>query len=183
MNEYVPAVLATLATCAVLVLLVLLGWRHRLRRQGDVAPPESAPAELSEPWATVPGQYVSTTTAGDWLDRIAVHGLGFKANGTLTVHPEGLLYARDGAPDVFVPAAGVTSVRRESGMAGKFVERDGLIVVEWQLGNRAVDTGFRPRFADDSTAAVAAVDMILAARTAASRGTHDNHPAQKKDTK
>ncbi|MBG6083328.1 PH-like domain-containing protein [Zhihengliuella flava] len=183
MNQYLPAILATLGTCAVLALLILLGWRHRLRRQGDVASPVAPPTELSAPWVTVPGQYVSTTTAGDWLDRIAVHGLGYKANATLTVHPEGLLYARDGAPDVYVPAAALVGARRESGMAGKFVERDGLIVIEWTLGDHAVDTGFRPRFSDDSTAAIAAVDMILAARTSSSPGTDDIHPAQKKDTK
>ncbi|GHD02001.1 PH-like domain-containing protein [Zhihengliuella salsuginis] len=183
MSEYVPAVLLTLAVCVVLVGLVALGWRHRLRRQGHVPAPAAVPAGLSEPHVSVDGQYVSTTTAGDWLDRIAVHSLGFKANAVLTVHPEGALYARDGAPDVFVPVADLTSVRRESGMAGKFVERDGLIVAEWRLGGLAVDTGFRPRFGDDGDAAVAAIDMIIAAHAAEARGPQNNHDVEKKDTK
>ncbi|MCO1338454.1 hypothetical protein BJH93_06045 [Kocuria polaris] len=183
MSEYLPAILATLAVCAVFVLLIALGWRHRLKRQGHVPAPAAVPAELSEPHVSVEGQYVSTTTAGDWLDRIAVHSLGFKANATLSVHPEGALFARDGAPDVFVPVADLTSVRRESGMAGKFVERDGLVVAEWNLGTLAVDTGFRPRFGDDGDATVAALDMIIAAHAAEARGPQTNHVAEKKDTK
>ena len=30
-------------------------------------------------------------------------------------------------------------------MIGKFVERDGLVVFTWQLGDTVVDTGFRAR--------------------------------------
>ena len=39
------------------------------------------------PLAAAEGQYVATTTAGDWLDRIAVHGLGIRTNAELSVHP------------------------------------------------------------------------------------------------
>ena len=34
-------------------------------------------------------------------------------------------------------------------MAGKFVEKDGLLVLSWMLGGHELDTGFRTRHADD----------------------------------
>ena len=59
-----------------------------------------------------------------------------------------MLFDRSGAGPVFIPAASLTGVRQESGMAGKFVEKDGLLVLSWTLGSRELDTGFRTRHAD-----------------------------------
>ena len=56
---------------------------------------------------------------------------------------------RSGADNLFIPAADLTDVRRESGMNGKFVEKDGLLVVSWLLGGQEVSTGFRTRAAAD----------------------------------
>lgn len=143
----------TLAVVVVLVLFALLwlGWRGRLRRQGGYAQLPEVPADLSAPRLEVSGQYVVSTSAGDWLDRIAVHSLGVKSNADLSVYSEGVLIRRTGAADVFIPAASVTGVRLESGMAGKFVEKEGLVVISWLLGEAAVDTAFRTREAGQKT--------------------------------
>ena len=147
MGEYTGAILITLAVIVLCIGLILLGWRNRKRRQADVAAPAPTPQEpgtaLSEPSE---GQYVSTTTAGDWLDRISVHQLGVRCNATLLIHDAGVLFARHGASDLFIPAEALRSVGRSSGMAGKFVEKDGLLVITWVLGDKDVDTGFRPRY-------------------------------------
>jgi hypothetical protein len=182
MNQNLPAVYATLGVCAVVVLLIALGWRNRIRRQAAVAAPAAAPAQLSEPLAGADGQYVSTTTAGDWLDRIAVHGLGLKSNAQLGIHAEGVLFSRHGAPDVFIPAADLDGARLESGMAGKFVEKDGLLVLRWTLGDREVDTGFRPRRAADLKLLAAAAERLAAGEPPATNATTEtNHPAVEKD--
>ncbi|WP_309079806.1 hypothetical protein [Zhihengliuella sp.] len=183
MSDYGLALAATLGVAAVLVLLIVRGWRGRLKRQSDVAEPRPAPRGLGEPLASADGQYVSTTTAGDWLDRIAVHTLGYKANATLTVHPEGVLYARSGARDVFVPARDAIGVRRESGMAGKFVERDGLIVLEWRLGGRPVDTGFRARRPEAVAAVLSALEELTAPAAGGPTTTPDAEQPEQKDTK
>ncbi|MFB0834390.1 PH-like domain-containing protein [Arthrobacter halodurans] len=193
MSEYLPAILITLAVCVALVALVGLGWRNRLRRQGGVAAPAEVPPGLGDPAASAEGQYVSTTTAGDWLDRIAVHSLGVRTNATLEVHDGGILFVRSGAKDLYIPRADLAGVRRDSGMAGKFVERDGLVVLTWRLGDRAVDTGFRPRrpaqaaVLHDAVAALvppagkppAADDFRAADKTPAA----DDFPAADKDNK
>jgi hypothetical protein len=154
----------TLVLIGVALALIWFGWRNRLRRQSDVDPLPAIPAELGAAVAVADGQYVASTTAGDWLDRIAVHNLGIRTNAELSVHPEGVLFDRSGAGPVFIPSASLTGVRQESGMAGKFVEKDGLLVVSWMLGSRELDTGFRTRHADDKTTLLNALqDLIPAA--------------------
>ncbi|MGJ9402063.1 hypothetical protein [Arthrobacter sp. KK5.5] len=181
MNQYLPAILVTAAICVVLVLLIALGWRNRLRRQSDVAAPEPAPGDLGAPSASAEGQYVSTTAGGDWLDRIAVHSLGLKSNAVLEVHPDGLLFVRNGAPNLYIGRAELSGVRRESGMAGKFVEKNGLLVLSWRLGDREVDTGFRPRRPADMVPLASAV-AALAGTAADTITTTPKIPAEEKDT-
>ena len=158
------SLLLTLVLIGVALALIWLGWRNRLRRQADVDPLPEIPAELGAAVAVADGQYVASTTAGDWLDRIAVHNLGLRTNAELSVHPQGVLFDRSGAGPVFIPAASLTGVRQESGMAGKFVEKDGLLVLSWMLGSRELDSGFRTRHADDKTTLLNALqDLIPAA--------------------
>ena len=158
-----------LAALLILILgLFALGWRGRRRRQQDVPRPQPLPAELEEPAFQALGQYVVTTSAGDWLDRVALYGLGVKSNATAAVFPEGLLFARSGAEDLWIPREDLHGVRLERGMAGKFVEKDGLVTVTWQLGPKRVDTGFRTRAADEKTPLVNAITKLLPASAAPS---------------
>lgn len=141
--------------------LMYLGWRGRGRRQGDVDPPAQAPPDggvgtlLVQP---VPGTYISTVRAGDWLDRVVVHGLGVRSRATLHAGAAGLWFERTGAPDVFVPAADLLAVRTETGIAGKYTVGEGVLVVRWQVGGTELDTGFRPQ--QWATAGVLAADIV-----------------------
>lgn len=159
--DRVTAGLLTLTLIVVLVGLAGWGWRNRLRRQAGVAPLPVVPARAAEPTLAIPGQYVVTTTAGDWLDRLAVHGLGAKGNATAVVFDDALLLERAGAPDVYIASAAMTGVRLERGMTGKFVEKDGLVVITWRLGDLPVDTGFRTRHAADKQRLLSALTGIL----------------------
>lgn len=163
MDNKTLTLVITLPLIALVLAMIGAGWRSRLGRQSDVEQLPAVPAELSLPLATADGQYVATTTAGDWLDRIAVQGLGIRTNAELTVHPEGVLFERAGAGPVFIPAGRLTGVRQDSGMAGKFVEKDGLLVVSWSLGGRELDTGFRTRRAADKQAILDAFQELISA--------------------
>jgi len=153
----------TLVLIGAALALIAVGWRNRLRRQSDVEPLPGVPAGLGTPLAAADGQYVASTTAGDWLDRIAVHQLGIRTNAELSVHPQGVLFDRSGAGPVYIPAGQLTGVRQESGMAGKFVEKDGLLVLSWMLGTHELDTGFRTRRADDKTTLFNALQNLISA--------------------
>jgi hypothetical protein len=153
----------TLVLVGVALTLIAVGWRNRLRRQSDVEPLPEVPAGLGAPLAAADGQYVASTTAGDWLDRIAVHNLGIRTNAKLSVHPEGVLFERAGAGPVFIPAGRLTGVRQESGMAGKFVEKDGLLVLSWMLGSHELDTGYRTRRAEDKAVLLTTLQDLISA--------------------
>lgn len=139
--------LATLALVTGLCLLMLKGWRSRQRSQGDLPSPATAPATPAEPLLPpVPGLFVGTTAAGDWLDRVAVHGLSDRGAGWLSVSAAGVTVERDGLPDLHLPAGSIRAAAPGTRLAGKVVGTDGLLLVDWQLGDRLLTSGFR---ADD----------------------------------
>ncbi|ALU40216.1 ABC transporter permease [Kocuria flava] len=162
MGPETTAVLLTLLVVTALFVLIRRGWAGRLRRQAGLPAPPAPPAGLAErtPRLAVAGMYVSTTLQGAPLERVAAHGLGLRARAAVAVHDDGVLYARDGEAPLFVPAAAVLGTGTASGMAGKFVERDGLVVLTWSLGGTPVDTGFRTRRAADRRRLLAALEAL-----------------------
>ncbi|MDQ0261835.1 hypothetical protein [Sinomonas atrocyanea] len=164
--------LAMLALAVVLAALMWVGWRGRLRRQSGIPAPRPVPEDAGAERLRCSGQYVATTTAGDWLDRVAAHGLGVRTGADAVVLDDGLVFDRAGSSHFFIPREDLREVGLASGMAGKFVEKDGLVVVGWLLGGTAVDTGFRPRYAEEKNALVAAIENVMgsAAGSAAGQG-------------
>ena len=154
---------------------MLAGWRRRAARQVRELGLPALPATPVEPGAALTddadGVYVSTTTAGDWLDRVTAHGLGTRSAATMAVTTAGVSWLRQGAPDVFASAASLRGARREPGMAGKFVPPAGLVVVTWRLGEVDLDTGFRPASAGDADRLVAAVRRLADAGNDSTTGT------------
>jgi hypothetical protein len=172
--DYLGWVALTFGIIVVVVALMALGWRNRLRRQADVPAPPELPADPGPALYEAEGQYVATTTAGDWLDRIAVHGLGMRGNAVAAVHTGGVSITRTGARTVFIPRTDLVSVQLTSGMTGKFVEKEGLVVITWRLGPERLDTGFRTRHAASKAQLVAAVAALVPAEPPAT--THHRTP-------
>ncbi|MGO4385289.1 PH-like domain-containing protein [Specibacter sp. RAF43] len=161
MGERTLPVLLTLLLLVAVFALMGWGWRNKLRRQAGVSALPELPADLGPAVLRVPGQYVVTTAAGDWLERIAVHGLGIRTTAELAVHRAGVVLHRRGAADIFIARDALTEVGTQSGMAGKFVEKDGLVVLTWLLGGTPVDTGFRTRAAEAKRPLLAALAQLL----------------------
>jgi hypothetical protein len=142
------------------------GWRNRQARQSDLAPLPPAPSDDKAEFSKrgVEGVYVATTTAGDWMDRIAVHELGVRSTADLAVSEAGLIFHRQGAADVFIPADHLTGVRTDRGIAGKVTaEKSGLVVVTWNHDGRELDTGFRPRRKADTAPLTASISTLIGA--------------------
>lgn len=161
MDKILPVVLIILVLAALFALMGL-GWRHRVQRQSGIEPLPEIPAGRATPTLSTDVQYVATTTAGDWLDRVAVHQLGLRTNGAVEVGNDGVLVRRSGATDIWIAADALVEVRTDSGMAGKFVEKDGLVVLSWRLGDTPVDTGLRTRAAAAKKPLLAALTALLA---------------------
>lgn len=150
-----PLRIALVLVVAAVIALVLLGmrrgWRRRARAQEDIpAPPR--PPERSDGDAMVRGVFLGTTAHGDWLDRIVVHDLGVRSRVEVAVGADGVCLWREGARDVFIPAACVRDAGTARGIAGKAYERDGVLVITWELGGRLMDTGVRADVAEEQDA-------------------------------
>ena len=156
---------------AVGVLLIALGliyallyaaWLRKRRRHGSAAvavaepgkEPGKEPAAAEASAVRAEGTYVSTTTAASRHERVAVQGLGNRSRATVTVrrgHPEELVrFERQGESDVVIPRSRLLDVRRDRGMAGKFVGANRLLVLRWRADDEAIyETGFLPRYRAD----------------------------------
>ena len=149
-----------LAVFAGLCWLMWRGYQRRAARQADLpAPATAAPTPVAE-GEGVEGIYASTTTHGDWLDRIAAHGLGVRSNARAAVTAEGVFLAREAAPDLFIPAADVVGAELAPGIAGKVTGGEGVVLITWRLGEYTLDTGFHPRLKAEREPLVDAVNAL-----------------------
>jgi len=161
------SVVVLLAIAALVLWAMRAGWNHRRARTAEyvgVLPtaPDDLGAVRTGPLDAV---YVSTTRAGDWLDRVVAQDLGVRSGARVSVHDTGVLVARTGAPDVFLPVAALRAAGTAPGMAGKVVGRDGLVVLTWQpdpTDERGLDTGLRPKHHADGPLLVDAVSALIA---------------------
>jgi len=154
------------AAFALVLLAMRRGWLRRSTRSGQALSALPDPdADLGT--ALTPAfeaSYVSTTRAGDWLDRVNVYGLGNRCQATAQVFTDGVRISRShGAPLVLTRSA-LRGVDRSPGIVGKFVGRDGLVVLSWSDSGQpaaAFDTGILPRYRADSEILVDAVQGLL----------------------
>ena len=146
-----------------LLALMAVGWRARRRHQSSIPRPAAVPGEVGAPIGVFAGKYVATTAAGDPLERIAVHGLGFRGNTSVTVAERGVLVHIDGTDDKWIPAADLRARRKATWTIDRAVERDGLELLEWTLGDKPVDSYFR---FDDWRDFESAVDKLLERKAA-----------------
>ena len=152
-------ILGTLLILAAAYYGMYRGWRNRKSRQADLAPLPEVPADKTR---GIEGVYVATTSAGDWMDRIAAQELGVRSIADLAVSEAGLIFHRQGAADVFIPADHLTGVRTDRGIAGKVTaEKSGLVVVTWNHDGRALDTGFRPRRKADTAPLTESIATLI----------------------
>ena len=156
---------------AVGVMLIALGliyallyaaWLRKRRSNTSAAVVVAEPrAEAGSAADEVPGSvvraegtYISTTTAASRLERVAVEGLGNRSRAIVAIRrgsPDELIrFERQGESDVVIPRSRLVDVRRDRGMAGKFVGANRLLVVRWKADDEAIyETGFLPRHRAD----------------------------------
>ncbi|MEP6561523.1 MAG: transporter [Nakamurella sp.] len=162
-------VLVLVGLCLLAGFGIYHGWRRRALSQATLpqlaAEPTDLGPDLVEP---VTGLYISTTTAGDWQDRIVAQGLGRRAAGAVRLSAEGVCIERDGESDVFLPTADLLEVTTAPGIAGKVVGMaNGVLVIRWLLGPNKLESGFRANDTAHQSAFIAAANTLIAN----SRGT------------
>lgn len=166
------AVGVMIAIALVIFGLMWIGWRGRQRRSEPLvgllpkAEPDDLTVAITEEFD---GEYVSSTTHGDWLDRVSTAGLGDRSKAFVQVFERGILFTRSGASDVFIPAASIVGVETSPGMAGKFVGREGLVVITWTVAAKFgdgtdLDTGFRTAHKADQPVLLEAINKLITAQ-------------------
>ncbi len=169
-------VLALLVVIAFVYWLMWRAWRARAARQDDLPELPAIPDGTGEPAGpsptttldgggkppllTMSGRYHASTTAGDWLDRIAARGLGTRSLVELTLTEQGVAVHRPAAADFFIPVAQLRGARLDKGIAGKVVPEGGLLVITWEHGGRLIDSGFRSEHPADHPAWVESLNDL-----------------------
>ena len=157
-------VLAGAAGMVALYLLMLRGWRNRQRRQAFLPEPPVATGEPTTVVGAVPGLFVGTTFAGDWLNRVATHRLTDRATAELSLATDGVHIDRDGAPEIFIPYDVLDAADLGDALAGKVMGDGGLLVLTWRLGDSVLTSAFR---ADDHSQHQRLIDAIRQQREVA----------------
>ena len=133
----------TAVVVAVTALAVWGMWRSWHKRAAVDLPVRTAPqgyvADLE-----IPGRYVGTAPAEDWMRRVVANGMGAPGNAVASVAAPGVLLTRQGESPLYLAADQITGVELGRGVAGQVAEKDGLVLWFWQAGDTALQTGFRP---------------------------------------
>ena len=147
----------------VLLGLLAVGWYARRRRQSAIATPATVPSDPGPLGGPCAGTDVATTVSAAPLDRLAVPGRGFRGSVEVHVTVAGLVVRIVGENGIWIPREALRGIRRASWTIDRAVETDGLHLIEWSLGNSAVDSYFRM---DEPTGFGTAVDSIIERQTA-----------------
>ncbi len=142
MDRLIP----TLIIVGIIVLAVAgmyFGWRALVRKSADFAAPDPVPGTVGEGITVVAGLYVATTLAEKPFERVAAHGLGFRARTSLAVTHDGIIVKLTGRDPFFIVRSSLLAVQRATWAIDKAVEPGGLVVVTWRLGDTELDSYFR----------------------------------------
>jgi hypothetical protein len=143
-SQTVPALVTLLIVIGIFGLM-LLSWRSKTNRQAGIPELVSVPGGFVTD-REFEGLYVATTAHDLPLQRITVHGLGFRSRTTVQFGAQGFAFDIPGRPPRFIPASDVRDIRRASWTIDRGVGADGLDVIHWVLGDTELDSYFR--FAD-----------------------------------
>lgn len=118
------------------------GWRNRAKLELAEVNKEK-PENVSAISPSVDARFAGTTIAGKWLDRITGQGLGTPRSVTLQIFNEGIFVTDEGDFNLWIDKSAITSVDSKRGIAGDVVEKVGMLIFTWQLGELQLDSGIR----------------------------------------
>lgn len=142
MDRLLPT-LIIVAFVAGIFALMWWGWRARVRRQSGYASPKPVPEIVGEEIVAPLALYLSTTPAGQPMERLALPVLAFRAQAVLQVTESGVVLQLTGSKRLYIPASDILGIGTATITIDRVVEKDGLVRLSWQLGDDPVDSYFR----------------------------------------
>ncbi len=122
-----------------LIALVIFLSNRRLRNQQEAT--LTKPADFAG--TGVAGLYVSTVFTDKPLDRVWAYGLGIRGRCQLAVTTAGVGISRVGEQGLLIPAQEIAAIGLQSATIDKGVEKNGLLAIDWQLGDSSLTTVLR----------------------------------------
>ena len=136
--------LAMLAAIALAFFGMRRAWLGKEKKFAHLPAPEttvpSGAVALGEPALA---RFAGTTSAGNWLDRVVVHGLGTPRAIEFQVFDSGLSITDGNDYSLWIPKSKISGIKTGRGLAGDVVEPDGMFLVTWALGSDSLDSGIR----------------------------------------
>jgi hypothetical protein len=158
--SWLSGVLVVAAVAAVAAGLVLGAMRRTARRQQAGLPPPPRGGAPARPLLEAGGaRYLGTTYAPSPVRRFSGHGLLGRDLVDLALDEGGLRVAGGRPGPWLVPAAAVRGVEVATNHAGKDVYAQRVLVVDWQLGDTVLRSGF---VLDDEAVALAWAERVAA---------------------
>jgi hypothetical protein len=158
--SWLSGVLVVAAVAAVAAGLVLGAMRRTARRQQAGLPPLPRGGAPARPLLEAGGaRYLGTTYAPSPVRRFSGHGLLGRDLVDLALDEGGLRVAGGRPGPWLVPAAAVRGVEVATNHAGKVVYAQRVLVVDWQLGDTVLRSGF---VLDDEAVARAWAERVAA---------------------
>ncbi len=135
-------IIGAIAISLVALVAALVFFSNRsLRKAQEASLP--GPSVASSATDAIAGFYVSTVFAQSPLKRVWAHGLGGRGKALLSVSEAGVVIERQGERDLLIEASQLIAATRASATIDKGVERDGLLVLLWSLGDEELATHLR----------------------------------------
>lgn len=129
-----------LSLVAVIATLIFLSNRS-VRKAQEAALP--MPTGVESVTQGIAGYYVSTVFWATPLKRVWAWGLGGRGKALIEVSETGIAIERSGEVGLYIPAEQLVGATRASATIDKGVEKDGLLVLIWKLGNEELATHLR----------------------------------------
>lgn len=127
---------------SMVAVIALLIWRSVRKRRAKQEGQLSQPLQATSP-GVYDSFYVSTVFDAAPLERVWAHGLAMRGKAKLAVDRAGISVNRTGERGFLIPTQAILSLDTASATIDKGVEKNGLTVIRWSLGDTQVASHFR----------------------------------------
>lgn len=139
METYHVGIIAT-GVFALWVVYAVSSWRRKRSEQEQYLP---KPQPLSQSDQFIPAYYVATVFETQPLKRVLAHGLTYRGAASVSISSRGIGILRVGEDGFQIPTENVVSVDLTASALDKAVERDGITLINWRLGDQVLQTQLR----------------------------------------
>ena len=121
-------------------IIAVVTWHRRMAAQQLVLP---VPIAIENSLIGNNCFYVATTFSDRPLERVIAHGLAHRGHARLAITATGLEVSRIGEQSFRIPKRDLVEVSMGSAVIDRVVENNGLVVINWKLGQVELQTHFR----------------------------------------